>query len=97
MLAEAGSVTYVEKIVKAKTSRSLFPPADAADENGIVCYGGDWTAILLLERLPQWDFSLATRRDANIVVFARPAGGVLYFEQLHLSKSFEEVDEKTKL
>lgn len=77
------------KTVKPKNPPSLFPPADRADENGIVCYGGDWTAILLLDAYRSGIFPWP-QEDMPILWFSPDPRGVLFFDQLHLSKSFKK-------
>lgn len=70
-------------------TRSLFPDPNKADEQGVVCYGGEWSALLLLDAYRHGIFPWP-QEDMPILWFSPDPRGVIFFEQLHLSKSFKK-------
>ena len=71
-------------------SRLVFPPVSIADETGLIGIGGTASVENLLEAYSQgifpWPWS-----DEYIAWFSPPLRGILYFQDLHISRSLKKI------
>lgn len=63
----------------------MFPPVDLADEDGLLCYGGELSAPLLLEAYRSGIFPWP-HEGCPLLWFAPPLRGVLVLEELNVSR-----------
>ena len=72
-----------------------FPPLELADENGFLCVGGDLEveSLLLAYRsgIFLWPFD-----DQHLTWFAPPKRSVLFFDELHISKSLKKFERQNR-
>jgi len=63
----------------------MFPPVELADEDGLLCYGGDLSVETLTEAYSKGIFPWP-HEDCPLLWFAPPLRGILFVEEFHLSK-----------
>jgi leucyl/phenylalanyl-tRNA--protein transferase len=63
----------------------MFPPVDLADEDGLLCYGGELSTPLLLEAYRRGIFPWP-HEGFPLLWFAPPQRGVLFLDELRLSR-----------
>lgn len=67
-----------------------FPPIDSADENGLIGVGGDLETESLLLAYSQGIFPWPISKEYPIAWFSPDPRGILFYNNLHLSKSFKK-------
>lgn len=67
---------------------SIFPPIELADENGLLAIGGDLCMELLIEAYSHGIFPWPMGDEIPLPWFAPDPRGVLFYKDLHLSRSF---------
>lgn len=78
----------------------IFPPVDSADEDGLVAVGGDLEVDTLIEAYRQgifpWPLSVhPLNKELPHTWFSPDPRGILFFENLHVPKSFIKFLKKT--
>ena len=63
----------------------MFPPVELADEDGLLCYGGDLSVETLVESYSKGIFPWP-HDDYPLLWFAPPMRGVLFADEFHLSR-----------
>ena len=63
----------------------MFPPVELADEDGLLCYGGDLSVETLVESYSKGIFPWP-HDDYPLLWFAPPMRGVLFVDEFHLSR-----------
>jgi leucyl/phenylalanyl-tRNA--protein transferase len=63
----------------------MFPPVDWADENGLLCYGGELSAPVLIEAYQRGIFPWP-HEGFPLLWFAPPQRGVLFLDELRVSR-----------
>lgn len=63
----------------------MFPPVEMADDDGLLCYGGELSVPVLLEAYHNGIFPWP-HEGYPLLWFAPPQRGLLFCEELHLSK-----------
>lgn len=71
-----------------------FPPVETADENGLLAIGGDLEVPSLILAYSQGIFPWPIDEE-SLLWFAPPERAVLYYDELHISKSFQRFLNKT--
>jgi leucyl/phenylalanyl-tRNA---protein transferase len=61
----------------------MFPPVDWADENGVLCWGGELTPQSLIEAYSRGIFPWP-HRGLPLLWFAPPQRALLFFDELHV-------------
>ncbi|MBN22574.1 MAG: leucyl/phenylalanyl-tRNA--protein transferase [Bdellovibrionaceae bacterium] len=72
----------------------VFPDPTHTDEHGIVCFGGNLLPETVYSAYTQGIFPWP-HEDSPLAWFYPPERGVLFFDKLHLSKSFQRFLKKT--
>ncbi len=67
-----------------------FPPVEVADEHGLVAVGGDLEVATLKLAYEQGIFPWPISQDLELAWFSPDPRGVLFIDDLHLSKSFKK-------
>jgi leucyl/phenylalanyl-tRNA--protein transferase len=67
-----------------------FPPIDSADEHGLLALGGDLETDSLLLAYSQGIFPWPISDEYPLAWFSPDPRGILFFDKLHLSKSFRK-------
>ena len=75
----------------------VFPPVDSATEDGLVAIGGDLEVDTLIEAYKHGIFPWPISLDFPLAWFSPDPRGIILFENLHVSKSFEKFYKKTNL
>ena len=75
----------------------VFPPVDTATEDGLVAIGGDLEVDTLIQAYKHGIFPWPISPDFPVAWFSPDPRGIILFEELHVSKSFEKFLKKTKL
>ena len=70
--------------------RIVFPPVDSATEDGLVAVGGDLETDTIREAYYHGIFPWPVSLDFPLAWFSPDPRGILDFEELHLSRSFEK-------
>lgn len=70
--------------------RIVFPPVSTATEDGLVAVGGDLETDTIIEAYRQGIFPWPISLDFPLAWFSPDPRGVLNFEELHVSRSFEK-------
>ena len=70
--------------------RIVFPPVESATEDGLVAVGGDLEVDTLKEAYRHGIFPWPISVEFPIAWFSPDPRGILFFEKLHVSKSFEK-------
>ncbi len=73
----------------------VFPPIEEATEDGLVAVGGDLEVDTLVTAYRQGIFPWPVSVELPLAWFSPDPRGVLFFEELHLSKSFEKFLKKS--
>ena len=73
----------------------VFPPVEDATEDGLVAIGGDLEIDTIVEAYHRGIFPWPISLDFPLAWFSPDPRGVLNFEEIHLSKSFEKFLKKT--
>ena len=69
---------------------SIFPPPENADENGIVAFSRDIDCAMLIDAYQHGIFPWPFGEDVQYIPWASPEErGVLFFDKLHIPKSFQ--------
>jgi leucyl/phenylalanyl-tRNA--protein transferase len=76
--------------------RIVFPPIESATEDGLVTVGGDLEIDTLKEAYQHGIFPWPISVEFPLAWFSPDPRGILYFDKLHVSKSFEKFLKKTK-
>lgn len=63
----------------------MFPPVDLADEDGLLCYGGDLSVATLTEAYHRGIFPWP-HDGCPLLWFAPPRRGLLFLDEFHLSR-----------
>lgn len=63
----------------------MFPPVEMADDDGVLCWGGELSAPVLIEAYRSGIFPWP-HEGYPLLWFAPPLRGILFCEELHLSK-----------
>jgi len=63
----------------------MFPPVESADEDGLLCYGGDLSIETLFEAYSKGIFPWP-HEDYPLLWFAPPKRGVLFVDEFQLSR-----------
>ncbi|MFN8391729.1 MAG: leucyl/phenylalanyl-tRNA--protein transferase [Bdellovibrionota bacterium] len=74
---------------------SAFPPVDDADEDGLLCVGGDLEVDSLLLAYRSGIFPWPVSTDCPLVWFAPPTRAVLFLDQVHISRSLMRARERS--
>jgi leucyl/phenylalanyl-tRNA--protein transferase len=74
----------------------LFPPVESASEDGLVAVGGDLEIDTLTTAYQRGIFPWPISADYPLAWFSPDPRGILFFDDLHISKSFEKFLKKTK-
>jgi len=64
-----------------------FPSVELADEDGVLCIGGDLNSATLRAAYHQGIFPWPVNEEFPVVWFAPPMRGVLFFDEFHIPKS----------
>ena len=72
-----------------------FPPVHECDEDGLLALGGDLELESLLLAYSQGIFPWPINRQFPLAWFSPDPRGILYYENLHLSKSFKKFLKKS--
>ncbi len=67
-----------------------FPPIDSADEHGLLALGGDLETDSLLLAYSLGIFPWPISDEYSLAWFSPDPRGILFFDKLHLSKSFRK-------
>lgn len=67
-----------------------FPPIESADEHGLLAIGGDLEIETLLLAYSQGIFPWPISHEYPLAWFSPDPRGILFFEKLHLGKSFRK-------
>jgi leucyl/phenylalanyl-tRNA---protein transferase len=70
--------------------RVVFPPVESATEDGLVAIGGDLHVDTLLEAYRQGIFPWPVSVELPLAWFSPNPRGVLDFDEIHLSRSFQK-------
>lgn len=73
-----------------------FPPVELADEDGLLCVGGNLNSETLYSAYHQGIFPWPFSERAPLVWFAPPRRGVLFLEEAHIPKSVQKMLRNTK-
>ncbi len=73
----------------------VFPPIEEATEDGLVAVGGDLEVDTLVAAYQQGIFPWPVSVELPLAWFSPDPRGVLFFEELHLAKSFEKFLKKS--
>lgn len=73
-----------------------FPPVESADENGLVGVGGDLEPESLILAYSRGIFPWPISKDYPLAWFSPDPRGVLFFDNLHISKSMRRFLNKDK-
>ena len=73
-----------------------FPPVESADENGLVGVGGDLEPESLLLAYSRGIFPWPISKDYPLAWFSPDPRGLLFFDNLHISKSMRRFLNKDK-
>lgn len=68
----------------------VFPPIEEATEDGLVAVGGDLEVDTLVTAYRQGIFPWPVSVELPLAWFSPDPRGVLFFEELHVSRSFEK-------
>jgi leucyl/phenylalanyl-tRNA--protein transferase len=68
-----------------------FPSVELADEDGVLCIGGDLNSATLRAAYHQGIFPWPINEEFPIVWFAPPRRGVLLIEEFHIPKSVSKM------
>jgi leucyl/phenylalanyl-tRNA--protein transferase len=63
----------------------MFPPVEMADDDGLLCYGGELSVPILLEAYSNGIFPWP-HEGYPLLWFAPPQRGIIFCEEFHLSK-----------
>ena len=64
-----------------------FPSVELADEDGVLCIGGNLSSATLCAAYHQGIFPWPINEEFPVVWFAPPVRGVLFFDEFHIPKS----------
>jgi leucyl/phenylalanyl-tRNA--protein transferase len=64
-----------------------FPSVELADDDGVLCIGGDLNSEILCAAYHQGIFPWPINAEFPVVWFAPPMRGVLFFDEFHIPKS----------
>lgn len=67
-----------------------FPPVESADEHGLLALGGDLEVTSLLKAYSEGIFPWPISEEYPLAWFSPDPRGILFFDKLHLSKSFRK-------
>ncbi len=73
-----------------------FPPIDSADENGLIGIGGDLEPESLLLAYSNGIFPWPISKEYPLAWFSPDPRGILFYNQLHISKSMRRFINKHK-
>lgn len=73
-----------------------FPPVEFADEDGLLCVGGNLSSETLCLAYHQGIFPWPFSEHASLVWFAPPRRGVLFLDEVHIPKSARKMLRNTK-
>lgn len=78
------------------TRKIVFPPVEAATEDGLVAVGGDLEVDTLIEAYRQGIFPWPVSLDFPLAWFSPDPRGILKIEELHVPRSFNKFLKKNK-
>jgi len=73
-----------------------FPSVELADDDGVLCIGGDLSSATLRAAYHQGIFPWPINEEFPVVWFAPPMRGVLFFDEFHISKSVTKMLRREK-
>lgn len=73
-----------------------FPSVELADEDGVLCTGGDLSSENLCAAYHQGIFPWPINEEFPVVWFAPPMRGVLLFDEFHVPKSTDKMLRREK-
>jgi leucyl/phenylalanyl-tRNA--protein transferase len=68
-----------------------FPSVELADDDGVLCIGGDLNSETLCAAYHQGIFPWPINEEFPVVWFAPPMRGVLFFDEFHIPKSVSKM------
>lgn len=74
----------------------IFPSIELADDNGVLCIGGDLSSETLRAAYHQGIFPWPINEEFPVVWFAPPMRGVLLFDEFHIPKSVAKMLRREK-
>jgi leucyl/phenylalanyl-tRNA--protein transferase len=73
-----------------------FPSVELANEDGVLCVGGDLNSATLCAAYHQGIFPWPINEEFPVVWFAPPMCGVLFFDEFHIPKSVTKMLRREK-